>query len=75
MYNHYFEVNRLTKQKSEQKTEQKSRRKANRYYDERSEEREVQADSKKPSRSIYGRAAKKSPWKWVDYLIFRGKNY
>lgn len=71
MLNRYFEVNRLT----EQKTEQKSRRKADRYYDERSEEREVQADSKEPSRSIYGRAAKKNPWKWVDYLIFRGKNY
>jgi len=66
MLNCYFEVNRLT--------EQKSRRKADRYYDERSEEQEAQAITKKPSRSIYGRAAKNSPWKWVDFLILKGKN-
>lgn len=56
-------------------TEQKSRRKADRYYDERCEEKEVQAITKKPTRSIYGRAAKNNPWNWVDYLILKGKNY
>ena len=56
-------------------TEQKKRRKAVRYYDERSEENDVQAIKKKPSRSIYGRAAKQGAWKWVDYLMLRGKNY
>jgi len=56
-------------------TEQKSRRRAKRFYDERCEEKEVQAINKKPSKSIYERAAKNSPWKWVDYLILKGKNY
>ena len=60
---------------TEQLTEQKSRRRSKRFYDERCEEKEIQAVSKKPSRSIYERAAKNNPWKWVDYLILKGKNY
>ena len=64
-------MNNLT----EQMTEQNSRRRAKRFYDERCEEKEVQAINKKPSKSIYERAAKNSPWKWVDYLILKGKNY
>ncbi len=55
-------------------TEQKSRRKADRFYDERSEESDIQAITQKPSKTIYGRAAKKS-WKWVDYLRLRLKSF
>ena len=38
------------------------------------EETDVQAREKKPSRSIYGRAAKK-PWQWSEYIKLRLKNY
>ena len=55
-------------------TEQKARRKADRFYDERTEESDIQAIKKKPSRSIYGRATKKS-WPWTEYLRFKLKNY
>ena len=55
-------------------TEQKSRRKAERFYDERTEESDIQAITKRPSRTIYGRATKKT-WKWTEYVRYRMKNF
>ena len=55
-------------------TKQKKIRRTKHYYDERIEETDVQARERKPSRSIYGRAAKK-PWQWAEYIKLRLKNY
>jgi len=55
-------------------SKQKKIRRSDYFYDEVLEEKDVQAVLREKDKSIYERAARK-PWKWMEYIKLRLKNY